>query len=211
MAELTRLSAEARNEFGKGASRRLRRAGRIPAVIYGNHEEPVHVHVDNLEFHAVLRNEGVNAVVELVLEGAEHLVMIKSVDQNVLTLEADHADLMNVKRGEKVEVEVPVVVTGTPAPGALAMQDADTVAISVEVLHIPEEIEVNIEGKEIHQHVTAADLVLPAGAELVSEPDTLIVNIIEPVEEELPEPGEEGAADAVGDVNAEESAEESAE
>lgn len=192
MAELTRLKGEVRTEFGKGASRRLRRDFRVPVVVYGNNLDPMHVHVDILELQAILRNEGVNAVIELEVEGQDHLVMIKAVDQNVLTLDVDHADMLNVKRGEKVEVEVPVVVTGEPAPGSQVMQDGDSVMVLADVLDIPEEIQVSVEGKEIGDQILASDLQIPGNATLVSEEDMLIVNVIEPIEEELPEPGEEG-------------------
>lgn len=192
MADITRLKGELRTEFGKGASRRLRRDFRVPAVVYGNDLDPMHVHVDILEFQAILRNEGVNAVLELEIEGQDHLVMIKAVDQNVLTLDVDHADLLNVKRGEKVEVDVPVVFTGQAAPGALVTQEADVITILADVLNIPEEITVDIEGKEIGDQVLAGDLQMPGNASLVSEEDTLIINVVEPEEEELPEPDEEG-------------------
>ncbi len=191
MAELTRLFGEPRNEFGKGASRRLRRDFRVPGVVYGNHLDPMHVHVDILELQAILRNEGVNAVLELQVEGQDHLVMIKHVDQNVLTLDVDHVDFLNVKRGEKVEVEVPVTFEGDPAPGALVTQEADVVLVLADVLDIPEEIVVNIEGKEIGEQITAGDLKMPSNCSLAAEEDTLLINIVEPEEEELPEPGEE--------------------
>ena len=174
----------------------------------------MHVHVDILEFQAILRNEGVNAVLELEIEGQDHLVMIKAVDQNVLTLDVDHADLLNVKRGEKVEVDVPVIFTGQPAPGALVTQEADVITILADVLNIPEEITVDIEGKEIGDQVLAGDLQMPGNATLVSEEDTLIINVVEPEEEELPEPDEEGegaegeAAEAAGDEAAEGESEE---
>lgn len=212
MADITRLKGELRTEFGKGAARRLRRDFRVPAVVYGNELDPMHVHVDILEFQAILRNEGVNAVLELEIEGQDHLVMIKAVDQNVLTLDVDHADLLNVKRGEKVEVDVPVVFTGEAAPGALVTQDADVITILADVLNIPEEITVDVEGKEIGYQVTAGDLQMPGNATLISDEETLIINIVEPEEEELPEPDAEGEeADegeaAEGDAAAEESAE----
>lgn len=211
MAELTRLKAQPRNEFGKGASRRLRRAGRIPAVVYGNDQAPLHVSLDILEFHTLLRYEGVNAVVELQLEGEEHLVMVKSVDQNVLTLDVDHADLMNVKRGEKVEVEIPVIFSGEAAPGALVTQDADVITVLADVLNIPEEIEINVEGFEIGTQILAGDVKMPANCELVSEADMLVINVVEPEEEELPEPGEEGAEateEAAEEASEEEASEE---
>lgn len=214
MADITRLKGELRTEFGKGASRRLRRDFRVPAVVYGNELDPMHVHVDILEFQAILRNEGVNAVLELEIEGQDHLVMIKAVDQNVLTLDVDHADLLNVKRGEKVEVDVPVVFTGEAAPGALVTQDADVITILADVLNIPEEITVDIEGKEIGYQVTAGDLQMPGNATLISDEETLIINIVEPEEEELPEPDEEGegaegeAAEAAEGESAEDESEE---
>lgn len=201
MADITRLKGELRTEFGKGASRRLRRDFRVPAVVYGNGLDPMHVHVDILEFQAILRNEGVNAVLELEIEGQDHLVMIKAVDQNVLTLDVDHADLLNVKRGEKVEVDVPVVFTGEAAPGALVTQEADVITILADVLNIPEEISVDVEGKQIGDQIVAGDLQMPGNASLVSEEDTLIINVVEPEEEELPEDtDEEGAEGAEGEA-----------
>lgn len=208
---LTVLAAQPRNEFGKGAARRLRRDFRVPAVVYGLGLEPMHVHVDILEFHAILRNEGANAVLELELEGEQHLVMIKAVDQNVLTLDVDHADLLHVKRGEKVEVDIPVVFEGEAAPGALVTQDADVLTVMADVLNIPEEITVDVAGLEIGTQINAGDIQMPANCELVSDAETLVINVVEPEEEELPEPGEEGgdepaepAADNGGDEEAKE-------
>lgn len=191
MAKLSRLEGIERAEFGKGASRRLRRDFRIPLVLYGNGQDPIHVHVDTLEFHALVRNEGSNAVFELNVDGQDHLVMIKAIDQNVLTLDIDHADLLNVKRGERVEVEIPMLYEGEPAPGAMVVQDADVLLLEADVLDIPEEIVLNIEGMEIGEQIVAEDVQMPSNAVLISEPDTLIINIVEPEEEELPEPGEE--------------------
>lgn len=192
---LTVLAAQPRNEFGKGAARRLRREGRVPVVVYGLDLEPLHVHVDILELQAILRNEGVNAVLELEVDGEQHLTMVKAVDQNVLTLDVDHADLLNVKRGEKVEVDIPVVFEGEAAPGALVTQDADVITVLADVLNIPEEITVDVEGLEIGTQITAGDIQMPANCELVSEAETLVINVVEPQEEELPEPGEEGQDD----------------
>lgn len=194
MAALTHLTGTPRTEFGKGAARRLRRNGQIPVVVYGNDQEPVHVSVDILEFQAILRNEGVNAVLELVIEGEKNLVMIKAVDQNVLTLNIDHADLLNVKRGEQVEVEVPVVFTGEAAPEALVTQEADVITLLADVLDIPEEISIDVEGAEIGTQIFAGDIKMPSNASLVTDPEQLVINVIEPVVEELPEPGEEEEA-----------------
>lgn len=193
MAELTRIEGVLRTEFGKGASRRLRRDGRIPLVVYGNELDPVHVHVDTLDLHALVRNEGVNAVFELNIDGEDNLVMVKAIDQNVLTLDIDHADLLNVKRGERVEVEVPVIHEGLPAPGAMVVQDVDVLLLEVDVLDIPEEIVLDINGLEIGEQILAKDVKIPSNAVLVSDAEELVINIVEPEEEELPEDDEAAA------------------
>ena len=197
------LKAEVRSEFGKGFARRLRAAGKIPGVVYGHAVDVLHFAVDRLEMTALVRNHGVNAVFELELEGEQHLVMVKHVDQNVLTFHSDHIDLLSIKRGEKVEVEVPVVLEGEPAPGLMSIQDADVLLVEADVLNIPEEIAVSIEGLEDGTVVTAGDVTLPEGTTLVAEEDTVIVSISEPqVDEEL-----EAAAEAAEDGGAEAGAE----
>ena len=199
---MTRIEGVLRTEFGKGASRRLRRDGRIPLVVYGNELDPVHVHVDTLDLHALVRNEGVNAVFELNIDGEDNLVMVKAIDQNVLTLDIDHADLLNVKRGERVEVEVPVIHEGLPAPGAMVVQDVDVLLLEVDVLDIPEEIVLDINGLEIGEQILAKDVKMPSNAVLVSDAEELVINIVEPEEEELPEDdetAEEGEAAAEGE------------
>ena len=177
---ITRISGLPRTEFGKGASRRLRRDWRIPAVLYGSFHEPIHVSFELLEFQGIVRNHGANAILEVEIDGEDNLCMIKAVDQNVLTLDIDHADLLSVKRGETVEVDVPVVAEGEAAPGTQVVQDADTVTIEADVLSIPEEITFSIEGKLIGDQITAGELKMPGNTSLVSDADTLIVNIIEP-------------------------------
>ncbi|MCL0120826.1 50S ribosomal protein L25/general stress protein Ctc [Corynebacterium sp. CCM 8836] len=194
------LEATPRTEFGKGAARRARRDGLIPVVIYSKTiDAPLHVTVDRLDFTAIIRNNGVNAVVDVDIEGEKQLAMVKHLDQNVLTFNIDHVDLLAISRGEKVEVEVPVVYTGEPAPGAMVIQDADVLAVEAPVLSIPEEFEINIEGLEIGTQISAADVKLDEDITLVSDPEMLIINILEPEEEELPEPGEEGEGDAEGE------------
>ena len=149
---------------------------------------------------AVVRNQGVNAVFELELEGEQHLVMVKHIDQNVLTFDIDHIDLLSIKRGEKVEVEVPLAIEGEPAPGLMFIQDADVLLVESDVLNIPEEIAVSIEGLEDGTVVTAGDITLPEGTTLVAEEDTVIVSISEPeVDEDVEaaaEAAEEGGAEA---------------
>ncbi|WP_312980898.1 50S ribosomal protein L25/general stress protein Ctc [Corynebacterium sp.] len=204
---ITRISGLPRTEFGKGASRRLRRDWRIPAVLYGSFHEPIHVSFELLEFQGIVRNHGANAILEVEIDGEDNLCMIKAVDQNVLTLDIDHADLLSVKRGETVEVDVPVVAEGEAAPGTQVVQDADTVTIEADVLSIPEEIAFSIEGKLIGDQITAGDLKMPGNTSLVSDADTLIVNIIEPEVAAEPEETDEATGDAEAEASSEESAE----
>lgn len=177
------IQASLRNEFGKGAARRARREGRIPAVIYGHGIDPIHITFNLLEFQAIVRNHGVNAVVNIDVEGENHLALIKAVDQNVLTFNIDHADLLAIKRGEKVEVDVPLVHVGDSAPGTIVMQNAETITISAEVMSIPEEITVSVDGLADGTQITAADIALPEGAELLYEPETLVFHVITPTQE----------------------------
>ena len=200
MAQRPVIKAEARTEFGKGVARRLRRDWKVPGVIYGAHQEPVHFAVPLLDIQSLVRNNGVNAVLELEIDGEQYLTMVKHVDQNVLTFDIDHVDLLAIKRGEKVEVEVPVTLTGEPAPGTMHIQDADVLLVGADVLNIPEEIEVSIEGLEDGAVITAGDVTMPEDTTLVAEEDTVIVSISLPeVDEELEEAAEaaeEGGADA---------------
>lgn len=200
MAQRPVIKAEARTEFGKGVARRLRRDWKVPGVIYGAHQEPVHFAVPLLDIQSLVRNNGVNAVLELEIDGEQYLTMVKHVDQNVLTFDIDHVDLLAIKRGEKVEVEVPVTLTGEPAAGTMHIQDADVLLVEADVLNIPEELEVSIEGLEDGAVITAADVTMPEDTTLVAEEDTVIVSISLPeVDEELEEAAEaaeEGGADA---------------
>ena len=203
MAQRPVIKAEARTEFGKGVARRLRRDWKVPGVIYGAHQEPVHFAVPLLDIQSLVRNNGVNAVLELEIDGEQYLTMVKHVDQNVLTFDIDHVDLLAIKRGEKVEVEVPVTLTGEPAPGTMHIQDADVLLVEADVLNIPEELEVSIEGLEDGAVITAGDVTMPEDTTLVAEEDTVIVSISLPeVDEELEEAAEaaeEGGADAGAD------------
>ncbi|MGP6173739.1 50S ribosomal protein L25/general stress protein Ctc [Corynebacterium sp. A21] len=188
------VPAAARTEFGKGIARRLRVAGQVPGVIYAPQTETIHFSVDLIALTAVVRNHGVNAVIEIDLEGEKHLTMIKFIDQNVLTLNIDHIDLLAIKRGEKVEVEVPVIIEGEPAPGTMSVQETDTLRIEADVLNIPEELIVSVEGLEFGTRINAGDIQI-GDATLIDDADLMIANIVYPeVEEE--ETTEETAAAA---------------
>ena len=174
----TKVHAELRTSFGKGFARRLRAAGKIPAVIYGHGEDPVHVALPGHQVALLLRRA--NAVLELDVEGTQQLTLVKDVQKDPVHQIIEHIDLLVVKKGEKIHVDVPIMVIGESAPGTLAAQDANTVLLEVEATHIPERIEVDVEGLEDGTHITAADLKLPKGASLIVDAETLIVAISVP-------------------------------
>lgn len=187
-----RLSVEPRTEFGKGAARRTRRAGKIPAVLYGHGSDPRHFALPAIEFARVVRENGSNAVITLDLEGSIELALTKTIVVHPLKNYIEHVDLLVVKRGEKITVDVPVVVSGTPGPGGLVNQGIDTLQIEVEALHIPEQIEVSIEGLEIGSQVLAGQVTLPTGASLITDADALVVAVNEPQREESDDEAAEG-------------------
>lgn len=172
-----RLAAEARTEFGKGAARRTRRAGKIPAVLYGHGSDPKHLALPAIEFARVVREHGQNAVLTLEIDSASELALTKTVTTHPIKNYIEHVDLLLVQRGEKVNVEVPVVITGEATPGTLVTQDATTIEVSVEALHIPEQFEVSVAGAEAGLQILAKDIELPKGAELATDPETLIVAV----------------------------------
>ncbi|PWH06972.1 50S ribosomal protein L25 [Brachybacterium endophyticum] len=202
MAE--KLNVETREEFGKGAARRIRSENKIPAVLYGHGTEPVHMVLPGHETALIARNP--NALIELTLPGGEsHLGLIKELQRHPLSRNITHLDLILVRRGEKVEVDIPVFVTGEPVSPAIAVVDAQALTLSVEALHVPESIEVTVEEQEEGYQLFAGDVVLPGGAELVTDPEILVVSVQLPRVEEEPEEFEEGTEGAEGE--SEESAE----
>lgn len=174
-----KLSAAVRSHTGKGASRRARREGKVPAVLYGHGTEPQHLELPAHDYAAVLRHSGTNAVLTLDIDGTEQLALTKALDIHPIRRTIQHADLLVVKRGEKVTVEVNLVIEGDAMSGTLVTQDATAVEIEAEALSIPEQLIVSIEGAEPGTQFTAGGLQLPAGVTLVSEPDMLLVNVVE--------------------------------
>ncbi|MDX2375833.1 50S ribosomal protein L25/general stress protein Ctc [Microbacterium sp. LRZ72] len=198
MSDDTKIPAEQRTEFGKGFARRLRAAGKIPAVIYGHGGDPVHVALPGHDMMLVVRRA--NAVIELDVEGTSHLVLVKDVQRDPVSQIIEHIDLLVVRKGEKVHVEIPVYVVGETFPGTIANLDAATISLEVEATHIPEHVEVDVEGLEEGAHITAADLTLPKGASLLADPETLIVAVSVPAatlaaEDEIAETDAEVAAE----------------
>ena len=173
-----RLAAEARTEFGKGSARRTRRAGRIPAVLYGHGQDVVHLSLPSREFAAVLRNGGGNALITVSLDGAEHLALTKSVQRDPLTRVYEHVDLLAVRRGEKTTVEVPIVVVGEPGVDAIPNHQLNAVSIEADATNLPDTIEVDVTGRTAGQNITAGDLVLPAGSTLITDPEALVIGFL---------------------------------
>lgn len=194
MAE-NKIAAQLRTEFGKGAARRARRAHQIPAVIYGHGAEPLHIVLPEREATRAARSA--NALLTLDIQGEEHLALIKDVQRDPVLQIIEHIDLLTVRRGEKVTVDIPVVLMGEVAPGAVANQEANTVSVEAEATHLPSSLEVNIEGRAVGEHLHASDLVLPKGVSLLTDAETLIVNVSAPEEQDLgeePETESSGAA-----------------
>ena len=201
-ATTNKLSVEVRTRTGKGASRQARREGKVPAVLYGHGAEPQHLELNAREFAAVLRNSGANAVLSLDMGGAEQLALTKAITVHPVKRTLTHLDLIIVRRGEKVTVEVPVHVEGEAASGTLVTQDATTIEIEAEALSIPESLTVSVEGVEEGTQILAGDVTLPNGVLLISDPEMLVVNVVAaPTAEDLESEGggesvEEQAADA---------------
>jgi len=184
------LTAAIREETGKGASRRARRNGKVPAVLYGHGSDPQHLELSARDFAAVLRHTGTNAVLTLDIEGKEQLALTKALTLHPIRRSIEHADLLIVRRGEKVTVEVNVVVEGEAESGTLITQETNTVEIEAEALSIPEQLTVSVEGVEAGTQILAGQLELPRGVNLMSDPELLVVNIVvAPTGEDLEEAG----------------------
>jgi len=194
---VNKLTASVRTQTGKGASRRARREGKIPAVLYGHGEDPQHVELPGHDFAAVLRHSGTNAVLTLDIAGKEQLALTKSLDIHPVRRNIVHADLLVVRRGEKVVVEVNVVVEGDAAPDTLVTQETNAIEIEAEAMSIPEQLTVSVEGAAPGTQFTAGQITLPAGINLISDPDLLVVNVVNaPTAEQLEEEGAGEAAEA---------------
>jgi len=196
MAE--KITAEARESFGKGAARKLRAAGRIPAVVYGHGTEPVHISLPAHETGLVLRRA--NAVLELEVTGATQLALVKDVQRDPVRQIIEHLDLILVRQGETVEVEIPVQLEGESAPGTVATLESATLLLDVEATHIPQHVVVSIEGATEGTQIAASDVTLPEGAKLASDPELLIVVVANERGEEALENAAEGAPTDVPEV-----------
>ena len=194
-----KISAEPRTEFGKGGARRTRRAGKVPAVLYGHGEKPKHIALPAREFAAALRHGGTNQLFAIeISDGTQALAIPKAIQRDPIKDTLEHVDLLLVRRGEKVAVEVPVQLTGEPAQNTLVMHEHSTLSVTAEASGVPETLEVSIDGLEAGSQVVAADVRLPRGVELAGDPEQVIAVITAaPTAEQMAaEAGEEPAAEA---------------
>jgi large subunit ribosomal protein L25 len=201
MADYTKLAAEVRTKFGKGAARKLRAADKIPAVIYGHGTEPQHVSLPGHETMLLVRTA--NAVVDLDIEGAAQLALVKDVQRDPVRQIIEHIDLVVLRRGEKVTVDVPVVITGESFSGTIHVQDLNTVSLLVLATDIPEHVTVDVEGLEDGTQIVASQLTLPEGAELETDADALVVQIVTPRGTADDDAADEAAAEAGAESGAE--------
>ena len=200
-----KISAEPRTEFGKGGARRTRRAGKVPAVLYGHGEAPQHVALPAREFAAAIRHGGLNQVFAIDILGGTTLALPKAIQRDPIKDTYEHVDLIIVKRGEKVTVDVPIVLTGEAARNTLVVSDHTTLSVVAEAMHLPNSLEVSIEGLEAGAQVTAGDVTLPEGTELAVEADMVIamVSAAQTAEQLEGDTGESPAADAEAQPDAE--------
>lgn len=179
-----KIQAEVRTEFGKGAARRIRRENKIPAVVYGHGNEPVHLTLPGHDTMMAIKHGGANAVLELEFDGTSQLALTKQVQVDPVRRVLEHVDFVAVKRGEKVTVDVPVHIVGDAVSGTLVVTENATVQVEAEATHIPEQFEVSIEGAEAGTQILAGQIELPAGISLLTDAETLVVNVTEQAAEE---------------------------
>ena len=200
------VAVETRTSFGKGAARKLRASGKIPAVVYGHGADPLHVALPAHETTLIARRA--NALIELKMTDGEQLVLIKDVQRDPVRQIIEHLDLVIVRKGEKVTVDIAVHVEGEPMSGTMVQMDHSSITVEAEATHIPEYVSVTVDGLEEGSQVHAGELSLPDGSTLVSDPEALILSIQLPPKVVEPEPdavaeGEAGGEGAEGDAAAE--------
>ncbi|GEP35826.1 50S ribosomal protein L25 [Nocardioides szechwanensis] len=179
-----KIQAEARTEFGKGAARRIRREHKVPAVVYGHGNDPIHITLPGHATMMALKNGGSNALLDLDIDGKSQLALTREVQVDPIKRTLEHIDFVAVRKGEKVTVDVPVHLVGDAQRETLVVTENATVQIEAEATHIPEFIEIDIEGATAGTQILASDLKLPSGSTLLVDADTLIVNVTEQVSAE---------------------------
>lgn len=175
MSSEVKIAAEPRTEFGKGAARRIRRQDKVPAVLYGHGSDPVHITLPGHDLMLALKTA--NALLSIEFDGKSELALPKQVQRDPIKGFIEHADLIIVKRGEKVTVDIPLVVIGEAEADSLVNLDHNTIALEADATALPSSVEVSVDGLTIGDHILAKDLTLPAGSTLAVDDDTLILNI----------------------------------
>ena len=204
MSETEKIQAESRTEFGKGAARRIRRADKVPAVIYGHGNDPIHVTLPGHATMMALKHGGSNALLELNIDGTSQLALTKQVQVDPIRRTLEHIDFVAVRKGEKVTVDVQVHLVGEAGPDTLVVTENQTVQVEAEATNIPEYIELSIEGLPAGTQILASQLELPAGTTLLVDGETLVVNITEQMSAEALE-AELEEAEAEAGIEREES------
>ena len=197
-----RISAEPRTEFGKGGARRTRRAGKVPAVLYGHGTDPRHISLPSREFERALHTDaGANVLLTLAIEGGDELALPKSIQRDPVRGVIEHVDLILVRRGEKITVEVPVHVSGEVVSGGLLDTQLTTLSVLTEATHIPSGFEVSIDGLEIGDAIHAKQVELPSGTELVTDGDAVVLHVMAaPTAEQLEADLDTGVTEPVGET-----------
>lgn len=172
----TKIQAEARSEFGKGAARRIRRDKKVPAVLYGHGMDPLHITLPAQEAARALKQS--NALLEIAIGKETHLAIPKQIQRDVLKGTIDHVDLLVVRKGEKVSVEISLHIVGEPSRDALVVTELSHVQVEAEATHIPESIEISLEGRQVGDQIHASDLALPSGVTLLTDPEILLINLV---------------------------------
>jgi len=197
MSDEIKIKAESRTEFGKGAARRIRRSNKVPAVIYGHGNDPIHVTLPGHDTMLALKHGGSNAVLNIEIDGKVQLALTKQVQADPIKGFLEHIDFVAVRKGEKVTVDVRVHVVGEAKSDALVVTEQNVISLEAEATHIPENIEVSIEDAEVGTQIFASQLVLPQGSTLLTDPETLIVNVTHaPTEAEVESELAEAEAEA---------------
>jgi large subunit ribosomal protein L25 len=171
------IQAEPRTEFGKGAARRIRRSAKVPAVLYGHGGDPVHITLPGHETMLALKHGGANALLTITVNGKDQLALPKQIQRDPVKGFLEHLDLIVVRRGEKVTVDIPVHVVGEPDSDAMVVTETSTVSVEAEATHIPEFIEVSVEGLTTGAQILAKDLKLSDGARVLLDDDALVVHL----------------------------------
>lgn len=174
-----KIKAELRTEFGKGAARRIRREDKIPGVIYGHGNDPIHVTLPGHDTMMAIKHGGSNALLELDIDGSSQLALTKQVQVDPVRRLLEHVDFVAVRRGEKVTVDVRIAVIGEAASETLVVTENSTIQVEAEATHIPESVEVDVTDAGAGTQFLAGQLTLPSGTTLLTDPETLIVNVTE--------------------------------